>query len=213
MKKLHLIGLALVAVFAFSALSVTSAFALESTWLVKAAKPAAQVAVDSSGKLLLEDTKGGIFGEAVAVECEGTDSGFVGPGPQDLLETVTVGKCTTQSGICGEPSASAVNLPWLTSIELIGAKFYDDIVTEKAEKTTVGYNVICNKIVEDTCEVALARAELTNNETGTVNAIFSGTDANQPVATCSRSKAATGLVFGTDLNLTVSGEALAVSEG
>jgi hypothetical protein len=213
MKKLHLIGLALVAVFAFGAFSVSSAFALESTWLVATVKPTITLAVDSTGKLLLEDTKGGIIGEAVAVECEGTNSGTVGPGPQDLLEAITVTKCVKQAGTCGEPSASPINLPWLTSVELIGTKFYDDIVTEKSGATTIGYNVICNKIVEDSCEVTLGRAELRNIEGGTVNAIFSGTDVNQPVATCTRTKAATGLVFGTVSLLTVSGEALAVSEG
>ena len=212
MRKLHIVGLALAAVFAFSAYAVSSAFAVESTWLVAAAKPAAQVAANSSGKLLLEDTEGGLLGGKVAIECEGTDSGFVGPGKEDLLEAVNVTKCVLQTGTCGEPLASAINLPWLTTIGLIGAKYYDDIVTEKSGATTVGYNVICNKIVEDACELTLARAELVANGGGTVSAEFSGTDANQPVATCTRTKKETGLVFGADLLSAAGGEALALSE-
>jgi hypothetical protein len=215
MRKIHIVGLALAAVLAVSAFAASSAFALESTWLVAAAKPTTEVKTDSASTaagFALTDAKGGIFGEEVEVLCTGTDEGTVGPGKADLLTKVTVTKCETMKGICGEANAEAINLPWTTSIELIGSAFYDDITTTVGSKE-VGYNVICSKIVEDKCEVALARALLENGTGGTVNAIFNSSDANQPKANCSRGGTEAGLVNGTDVLLATGGEALAVSEG
>jgi len=221
-RKISVVGLALVAVCAMGA---SSAFALESVWLVATAKPTAQVAVDSEttliangGGLLLEDMKGGILLEAVDILCDGTDTGFVGPdstmsslASENLLETVTVNHCETMSGTCPEPKVEAINLPWLSTVELIGTAFYVNLVTEKSGATTVGYKVTCS-IISDNCEAPLGRALLENLTNGTVAAIFNPTDVNQPPATCSRGGAEQGLVEGEDILLTVSGAALAVSE-
>jgi hypothetical protein len=215
MKKIQTVVLALVAVFAFSAFSASSAFALESVWLVAGAKPTAQVPVDSEGTLKLTDMKGGILGESVTIECTGTDKGFVGPGKEDLLEVVVVTACKTTEGTCGSPKAEAENLSWLTTIELIGTSFYDDIVTEATGQTEFGYVVECTNIIKvsDRCLLVLGRALLTNETNGTVDATFNSTDANQPAANCERGGAGEGLVNGLDTILTVSGQSLAVSEG
>ncbi|HEX5309666.1 MAG TPA: hypothetical protein VFW38_11365 [Solirubrobacteraceae bacterium] len=212
MRKLQIVGLTLVAVFAMGALYASSAFAAESRWLVDGAIPTAahQVDSESSGPISLTDAKGGIFGEEVQVLCEGTDLGTVGPGPADTLESITVVKCVTDKGICGEPNAEPINLPWTTSIELIGAVFYDDITTTVGNKN-VGYRVICNKAVEDTCELALGRA-LLENSGNNVNAVFNSADANQPKGTCTRGGAGAGLVDGIDIILSETGLTIAVSE-
>ena len=216
MRKLKLLGLAAVALLALSAYAASSAFAVESTWLVSGAVSGVQHAVDSESTAAgfsLADAKGGIFGEEVEILCIGTDLGFVGPGKEDLLETITVTSCETMKGICSEPLAVPINLPWLTTIELIGGVFYDDIVTEATGKTTVGYTVTCSGTVEDTCETTLGRALLENVAGGTVNAVFSSADANQPKANCSRGGAGAGLVNGTDVILSETGLTIAVSEG
>jgi hypothetical protein len=213
MKKIHIVGLALVAVFAVSAFAASSAFALESVWLVEGLKLTTAAAVDSSGKLILTDDKGGPFGEKVEVECEGTDQGTVGPGISDKLTNVLVTGCKTLSGGCEKPNAEANNLPWNTTIELIGGVFYDDI---KAGTGNVAYTVFCTFFGvpgNDTCEIALGRTLLENGAGGTVNAVFNKNDPNQPPATCSRGGAGEGLVDGTDNILSTEGLALAVSEG
>jgi len=214
MRKLHMVGLALVAAVAFSAFSVASAFALESTWLVDGAKPAAAVAADSTGTLELEDTKAGPFGESVAITCEGTDEGTIGPGPADTETKITTSKCKA-SKLCSEspaPTATALKLPWTTKVELIGAAFYDDIVAGTGE---VEYKTTCTVLgisIEDTCKLVLGRALLENNGSN-VNAVFSKTDTNQPAGNCSRGGTGTGLVGGTDLNLSTEGLTIAISEG
>jgi hypothetical protein len=214
MRKIHVIGLALAAVFAYSAFSVASAMALESVWLVDGVKAAAAEPVDSSGSLTLEDTKAGPFGEDVALTCEGTDAGSVGPGAADLTTAITVTKCKANK-LCQEspePKASALKLPWITKIELIGGVFYDDIVAETGE---VEYLTTCTVIgvtIEDTCKLALGRALLENSGSN-VNAVFNPADANQPNGNCSRGGNGTGLVTGTDVNLSTAGLTIAVSEG
>lgn len=209
MRKIHIVGLALAAIFVASAFSAASAFALESTWLVGGVKPAAAVAVDSTGELTLDDTKGGIFLEDASIKCKGTDKGTVGPGAADKLTEVVVNGCTNVKG-CPEPdTAKADNLPWTTKVELIGAEFYDDITSA----TEVGYTATCLGFANDVCTLALGRVLLKNEAGGIVDALFNSADANQPNANCSRGGAGTGLVNGLDTLLTESGAALAVSEG
>jgi hypothetical protein len=216
MKKIQLIGLALFAVFAFSAFAASSAFALESTWLVDGETLTVAHNVDSESTAAgfsLADAKGGIFGEEVEVLCTGTDLGTVAPGKADTLSSITVTGCTVMKGICGTPvTVEPINLPWNTSVVLIGSKFYDDTTTTVGNKK-VGYKVVCNGFIEDTCEAALAQPELANGAGGVVEAIFKSADANQPKANCSRGGAGTGLVNGTDLILSEEGLTLAVSEG
>jgi hypothetical protein len=217
MRNIQIAGLSLVAV-ALSAFAASSAFALESTWLVGGVKPTTQVATDSIGELLLEDTKGGPFGEKSAVLCTGTDEGFVGPGPADETTKVTVTKCVVVT-LCEnspEVKAEALNLPWNTKIELIGAVFYDDITAKVGE---VSYKTSCTLFgitVEDACKLALARV-LVINAGNNVEIEALDTDADQPSANCSRGGAGTGKIdtdtLANNLVLTVSGASLAVSEG
>ncbi|MFZ1153326.1 MAG: hypothetical protein WAN93_00315 [Solirubrobacteraceae bacterium] len=213
MKRSYLIGLTLVAVLASTAFAASSAFALESTWLVSGAKPTAAVNVDSeSGSTSLEDVKGGIFGEAVAVTCKVLDKGTVGPGPADTVTAVTLEECATTKGICPSPVATAVNLPWNTKIELIGTAFYDDIVSSGVGNP--GYTVSCSGVV-DTCTAMLGRPlDKENTAGGAVLVEFNPADTNQPAADCTKGGTGQGLVKGTQTILTeVAGLALAFSEG
>jgi hypothetical protein len=236
MKKLYLLGLTAVVVLAFSALTVSSAFALESVWLVSGAVPTSQVHVllttPAGTALRLEDTKAGLSGEPVAVECVVTGEealGFVGPDStmlnlanEDLQET---GECLEGKFVAGgtgpcetgmAPVITADNLPWLTTVELIGSSFYDDVVTEASGQTEVGWQVTCLVVglnFSDLCTLTLGRALLSNEANGTVDVLFNSADVNQPKGNCERGGAESGLVDGLLIAEALEGLTLAVSEG
>jgi hypothetical protein len=215
MKRTQILGAVFVAVLVVSACAISPALAVESTWLVDGAVPTATQEVDSewdSAKLSIVDLKGGIFGEEVVILCPGNDLGTIGPGKADSLTSFTITSCELMVSVCPEPLVEVINLPWTSSIVLIGGTFYDDI-TSTAGTKMVGYNVLCNNIVEDTCEVALVQPQLVSNFNGQVEAVFNSADANQPRANCSRGGTGAGLISGTDLILSEVGLSVAISEG
>jgi hypothetical protein len=213
------------AVLACSLVVVSSASAVTSTWLVDGAVPAAQVETNAVGVFFFEDTKGGPGGEAIQVTCEALEAGnqgFVGPGGEDLIAKLEVVKClfvTGKSGPCEtsmEPTAVADNLPWLTLIELLGGKYYDNIVTEATGQTEIGWLVTCLVLglnITDLCSLVLARAELKNEAGGLVDQLFNSADPNQPAANCTRGGAGTGLLDALLFVLADNGLPVAVSEG
>src|SRR5882724_6982273 len=98
MRNRHILGLALFAALALSAVAASSAFALESTWLIGGVKPTAATAVlsESVGKIKLED-----MSKATVVECEATDEGTVGPGPADKVTAIAFANCAFAAGGAG----------------------------------------------------------------------------------------------------------------
>ena len=232
MKKIHLIGLSLFAVFAFSAVAVvSSASALESVWLVNGLRPAEGVSVDSEGELLLEDVK-----EEVDLLCSGLNEGLVGgdaSGNNPTWDEVTsitdlegkkpilckFGKNangTERRGACepeasSSPEAAPDGLPWLTELLLSGEKFLDDILGKTGEEA--GWNALCLVLginINDLCAINTASADI-DNETGGVIALFSPEIGG--LANCTRGGVGQGAVEGEVLILTLSGLSLAVSEG
>lgn len=142
MKKVQLLGLALVAVVAFSALAAATASAgTLPEWLNNGASITEPVATKTTGKLLLTDLTFGI-----AVECNGGGTGTVGPGKEDLTKTLSPTGCETKKGTCASPSATAFNLPWLTELGLKGTTVKDEILTES------GFSVTCSGVIKDTCK-------------------------------------------------------------
>jgi hypothetical protein len=195
MRKSQILGLALFAVFAFSAIMSAAAFA-ESEWLLNGAPITAATEVLSEGELSLCDDKGGLFGEDVCVKCSGLDKGTVGPGKADVTQEVTglagekdITNCTNELNCPSPILVEAENLPWTTEIVLNGTEFRDLIGTAAKQP---GYLVSCAGVV-DLCE-GHATVTLTN-EPGGVLATF----ANLEVATCTRGGAGQGLVTGTSL--------------
>lgn len=176
-------GLSLVAVFAFSAIAASAAFAEEALWLVNGVEPAAGVhePIEIDGLLTLTDVKAP--GGASSVHCEGTFDGWVGHAGEDEIEAVlTVSKellegakedgtgavqdlleCPPVSGACEtsmEADVETIGLPWMTLLELVGTQFVDDI-TSLSSLGLVGYMVTCLTIlgeILDECTVALATA-------------------------------------------------------
>jgi len=152
MKKHHILGLALLAVFAFSAILAVSASAAETLlaeWLVNGVAITTLTSTATTGKLLLEDEKVPIAGK-VAVVCEGILDGSVGPnGEDEITEVLTTAgvlvnaanplSCPPQTA-CEKPgSVVPVGLPWHTLLILEEVGLFKDIVRQ----ATAGYEVKC----------------------------------------------------------------------
>jgi hypothetical protein len=182
MRKIQLIGLALFAVFAFSAVMAASAFAeTNMLWLVNGNEIL-------TGELLPTETTGLLtlttllFGSpVVSVHCEGTFDGSVGPNGEDEITEVlnTAKELINQLGEAPELALSCevvaisgtsrcvvgslaelwpVNLPWHTQIELMAAgsnEWLDHLFGGGANKEP-GYMVLCLNSSggneENTCE-------------------------------------------------------------
>jgi hypothetical protein len=193
MRKIHALGLALFAVFAFSVVAVSSASALESVWLINGHTALTLELVLSEGELLLADLNVPFIGEAMVL-CSGLNEGFVGgdasgdnpkwdevtkiTGLNPVTEPLWI-VCTRQTGCEAgtTPEAMPVNLPWLTELLLVEGKFLNDLFG--AGGTAAGW-VIRNCLVlgmspEDECTNATTSADI-DNVTGTppdVIALFS----------------------------------------
>ena len=127
LKRLRIVGLCLVAVFAVSAVGAASAFA-SPEWLQNGLKLTSALSVTSKGKLKLTDTKGGLKKGSVTIECTGTDKGTVGPGAADELTEVKATECKHVAGEeCPSPSAEAVHLPWKTELYEEGSAIRDKV--------------------------------------------------------------------------------------
>jgi hypothetical protein len=194
-----------------SAASVASASAHE--WLLNGAAITTATKIHSKGLLLLEDTA-----TATRVHCKGFDSGTVGPGAADLVETITAEllgtndlvPCTfDKTGVCESgtaPKALAVNLPWRTEIYSEGAETRDMITPDGAGSP--GWRITCKVaflgLQTDECTVALGSTGMAN-VVGGVNTIF---DEVTPRASCSKGNATSGIVTGTVLQENPSGKTL-----
>jgi len=185
-----MLGLALLAIFAFSVVATATASAelfLLAEWLYNGAIIPSELLVESSGELLLEDNKVPILGKAMVL-CSGILDGFVGPGSADLItELLNLGKepiskvglsglalegCTNQEN-CPEPLVWAVNLPWETELEL-----HEDPGPEEDYVVLIlgkpGWEIECMGIGQsDECVAETEGGFLLDNTTPTPAALFS----------------------------------------
>jgi hypothetical protein len=232
MRKISIVGAAILAVFAFSAIAAASAFA-EPELLVNAKTFAGSVPVVTTGTLLLEDS-----GAGTAVECKGS---FVGETESKLglltlveaegvnfTETVNVGKFATckfeKVGLCDAtpaPEVKPINLPW--HIELLleepttGTNLYILMILEWETKGEPGWEVMCTApivgLTTDTCKGETG-ADLTN-VTGPpeelLGAFLENEELATPSVTCSVGGAKTGLVVSVATPITSTSGALNVS--
>jgi hypothetical protein len=229
MRKIQLLGLALFAVFAFSAVGVvSSAFALESVWLVGGHTALTKVLADSEGELKLTDLKTPIFGES-SILCSFLKEGFVGgdasgANPKwDEITSITGLNAATEplwikctfvvKGGCETstpPELMPVNLPWLTELTLSGTAFLDNLIGTGGNTGWVSKCLVLGANTEDTCTLRTS-ADIDNTTESDVIALF--TEATGGKALCSQSNEESGEVEGEVLILLANGEALAVSEG
>jgi hypothetical protein len=225
MRKIQLLGIALVAVCAFSALITTSAFALTfetAKWLVKTEEAMAGTKTEAIGSFLFHNLENG-----AEILCEGILDGTVGPNGEDsVTEVLTTGdvlvkeldeekgtegiKCVKDPSneICAEGDIEVwpVGLPFLTVLMLDETKFYDLIINAE-------YAILCLVLGFDILELCvsppngLSWAEVVNLATE-VEAV----GAAEPEATCN-GKEETGEIFAeANLVQTTSGASLQASE-
>jgi hypothetical protein len=193
MLRIQMIGLAIMAALAMSAVAASSASAAH-LWLIGGKLVASEVKIHSLGLLLLTDHTAPLG--AVQIHCHGFDAGTVGPHALDLVTSVTTTllgtndkiTCTyDKQGGCESspaPLALAVNLPWHTELYLVGTEVRDMIVSSGAGSP--GWKVTCKTFlgtVTDECTVPLGSTGLVNEPTATMGvlAIF---DANSQNADC-----------------------------
>lgn len=185
MRRLHLLGLVLVAVFAFAASAAASALAappptLLAEWLWNGVAVNAELLVDTEGELLLEDVK-----LATDVLCSGILDGWVNANGEDLVTAVLnlageeIGvpltglalECVNDKS-CENPLVWPDNLSWPTLLELIelepGVWSFVDLILG------AGWDVECMSILptSELCEAAEGASAATN-ETMNVNGEFS----------------------------------------
>jgi len=230
MKKLHLLGVALVAVFAFAALTAASASAvtfLLAEWLVGGLPITAELNVEATGELELEEA---ILGIPIAVLCSGILDGTIGPNGLDkiseLLSLAGGGisltglaapalSCTNVTG-CTTPEVWAVNLPWESLLVLMeeGTEvFFADLLSSSGVGNP-GWEVLCGSGTSDTCTVVELVSNKTNEGTN-VDSEFSEAFtelAGLKLANCTVSGNEQGLVSLLGTISLVGGGTLSVSE-
>src|ERR1700722_21030827 len=224
MRNIKIVGLALVAVFVFSAFAATSSFAAGKI-LLNGEAVLAMTAFTITEELELEDMKA--VGPPTIL-CSGTfvgtieDMGATGSITEVLtlageaLEDGTGKKeylveCEDMKGICSNPvDLIAINMPWSTEVEKMtaGAEEYLLVILDVTGKEP-GYTVDCNNIlglVSDTCTAeAAGQQAVMKNETGGLLAEFSGNETTTPPGTCSVGGAKQGLVIGHGFMVSTSG--------
>ncbi len=200
--------IALIAVFAFSVVAVSSAFAATEAalWLVKAEEvPAAGVSIDlevvSTHKLVLEDMEAGPLKQATSVECGGTGTGLVLPEGLDEQLTFTPEGCVRKTGGACETleSIEAVNLPWKTEVlQVTGSSpelFEDAIVSGTGGNP--GWLIECETLLgkkDDTCTTDTSKIPLVNESSGEVLGTFENRAGEE--ASCTEGTSKSGLVTG-----------------
>jgi len=227
-----MLGLALLAIFAFSVVATATASAelfLLAEWLFNGATITSELLVESPGELLLEDNKVPILGKAMVL-CSGILDGFVGPGSADLItEVLKLNKesisrtalsgvaleCTNQEN-CPEPLLWAVNLPWTTELEL-----HEDPGPEEDYVVLIlgkpGWEIECMGLGQtDTCTAETEGGYLLDNGTPTPTALFSEEITELmglKLATCTLGGVESGLVEGEGLIEHAEGGTISASSG
>jgi hypothetical protein len=219
MKKIQIIGMALVAMFAFSALLASTAFAeptLLAEWLINGLEVLTLTLVETTGSILLSDTSNGSD-----VVCKGIFDGSVGPnGEDEITEVLTLAEPKVQitlaapllceSGAVCEKSATDVEvapeaLPWHTLLFLMESNnsFLDLVFS-------ASYNVKCLVLglaITDECTATLSAGGVSNTTGGVTGA----EEALAPLGLCSIGGAGTGEVVPLKGNLTTASGGLTVS--
>jgi hypothetical protein len=233
MKKIQVVGLALVALFAFSSLMAASASAvvtLLAEWLVGGKSIGAAVATNTEGELLFENakSKGGLL-------CSGLFEGTIGPSgedevtmvwglisPQKLIEELEGSgavegiSCVSTGQICeNESEIWPQNLPFKSLLVLDETtELFLDYLLPNANGKLPGYFILCLFLGASITELCEAAAN-TFGEVANAATDVETLGALNPLATC-KGETGTGLIENNagDIALIAAadGETLAVSE-
>jgi hypothetical protein len=205
MKKIHILGLALFAVLAFSAIAAASAFAEDEFLFNGEAVTGTEEALptETAGELELTDTAG-----KVSLLCSGIFDGYIGPTGHTLVtkvlnllkeEELLPGTTTPAISCIDHPRAGGskclaeenalvqidvLHLPWLDQIILTGETFEDRLSSGGEGKPA--YDVKCVVLgveVEVTCEGE--PVSVLTNETGGILGLLEENETLNPAGTCS----------------------------
>jgi hypothetical protein len=187
MQRIRIIGLALVAVFALSAVvSASASAAAKLRWSLGTTEVTKSMPVSSpASEIKLTDEEKG-----VTVKCKGTSKGTVTTEGKDETTEAVAKECS--ASVCSSVTVTAEGLPWKTKLVEVGGKEEDEITGASGK---VGWKTVCKTIIgtteEDVCTRTVAHTELANVAKG-VAASFIKSEK----ATCSGGKE-TGVVEGT----------------
>jgi hypothetical protein len=199
MRKLGILGAALFAVLAFTALAASAASAEIALWLVNGADVLALTSAETEGTVLLrqysEANGASILNE---VECTGIFDGSIGPeGEDEITKVLTTGTMVDvgadNATLTGEGLTCAVkfdagaltdcevgatnalvypaNLPWHTQLELMADGTILDIIT--GTNGEPGWETVCHKSL-----LGVEGAELCTGPASTLMENFAGTPAS-----------------------------------
>ena len=236
MRKIQLLGVAMLALFAFGGLSAVSASAayLLAEWLVNGAAVTTELLVEISGELLMEDTKGALGGPAMVL-CSWVLDGWMGPNSLGWIsEVLTLGgvavsntvltgqalECTGQTACETNTTVLVwpIGFPTETEVELLeqtGGPFFSVLFLKK-----FGYYIssclVLGVSAEDECTATEASAaELTLSGLTLVESFSTGIKELNGFkgTTCKNGGVETGLVEGSGtFALSGGGELTASSE-
>jgi hypothetical protein len=236
MRKLHVLGAVLAALFALGVLTASSASAvtfLLAEWLVNGIGTTNTQLVETEGESEFTENLG-ILG-VIRILCSGIFVGSIGPnGADEITELLELGtglaritnELVETSGLtctniekCTSPLVWADKLPWLTLAELMvdgTEEFFVDLLTSSGAGNP-GYHIFCmGSGLGDLCTVVEGVTKLTNEpEFGDVHSEFleSFTElAGLKLSNCETAGMETGQVNGLGFIALASGATLAVSE-
>jgi hypothetical protein len=195
MKQNHVLGVALLAMFAFGVLTASASAVtfLLAQWLFNGAAVTTALLVEGAGEVEIVNTNAGGLGVTSKILCSGGGDGWVGPESLDfgsevltltgvlVSSTALVGQtaeCTNSSN-CENPQVWPDGVPGESEVELMvdgTEEFFVDLVFNAGwyvECTILGFKVA------ELCEAAETAVQLTNEAAG-VDA--TGSDAFQTLA-------------------------------
>jgi hypothetical protein len=184
MRKIQILGIALVAMFAFSAIVASMASAettLLAEWLVSGAAVTATLTTTSTGTVLVEDAQakigiecGGELVGTVGPNGEGSTTAVLAPGGGNAITLGNLLKCTPFKGC--EASATDVlvapeGLPWQGLLQLdegTGATFLGDAIAGGSFFTEC---LVIGIKVSETCNNPSTQSGEVLNVTGGIEAM------------------------------------------
>lgn len=226
MKKIPIVGAMFMVAYLCGALTVSASAAPE--WLINGNPVASLTSVQSTGLLTITDLEASPLGPS-SMDCEGTLTGTVGSagegeiteitdaeGRKYISANTTLGstflECKGAAGCEGDGLVWPFGLPWLTQLELEGARIIDDT---KANTGEMGYALECSIFgikEESDCVQGLFAPTFIENMATEKDTLFDVAEENSSLCTLSgqRSGDAAGeylmaLLTSTDV-LAVSGE-------
>lgn len=200
MNRFQVIGIALISMIVLGSAMASTAVAAQYTEGGNPVELGNADGLSEIKNLLIEDMKGGAFGEAVDLLCSGyTLDEFDSPtillvlsvwplsGSDPGTGAVKI-PCTVDAGICSEAEVEAIDLPWQ-----LEATSTTRATIESGGSGAPGWKAICNKSVEDKCTGA-STVGLKNVTEGL--AINFDSTTNEKAANCTRGGAGQGLLEG-----------------